>query len=487
MQKNNPHIFRIDRITVAFLILFLGSINLHAATQILIIPFTVIPQSEAVVAQQINHTISFTLMHQPNIKIIQSETVFSSTEMLTPDFQKKVSQYASEQQCSHVIYGNVNIFGQTLSINAVMLNSTNQTVDHVSTESLNQLDQIPDWLNHWIHTALKKMTTSQSSRYQTIQKHIQIENIKDEIIGMDIADIDQDSKNEILLFSPKAIRVVDKEFHTIHIKKSRLGKTIVYARFVDNLEYPPFLVVSETTGSDINTGLYQWKENQWHLFQNYSGWFITVLKKTNQIIAQQRRHSNYWGDIMHMQGHSLSNLVPQIFDMPVDANIFDFTIMHANTKPLYLKYDKNDYLRVIRDQNLLWRSSQAMGGSIHFIEIQTDAGQIESTKRKYLPSRLLVCNLDNNPFDEVIVCENFSNTGRLFENSRWFSQGVVHVMAWTGSELQRMWTSTKQPGPVTAYALEKNGHTWQLWIACVLKQRNLFRKGLSRIAVYDIQ
>jgi hypothetical protein len=77
-------------------------------------------------------------------------------------------------------------------------------------------------------------------------------------------------------------------------------------------------------------------------------------------------------------------------------------------------------------------------------------------------------------------------SGRIFENSRWFSQGVVHVMHWTGSEMQVKWTSKKQPGPVTAYAIERNGHHWRLWIACILKQQHLFRKGLSRIVVYDL-
>jgi len=488
--KKNSNILITDTIhciTIVSLIILLGAINLHASTRILTIPFTVIPQSRQSIANQINHTISFTLMHQPDIKIVQSNSAFSSSEILTPDFQKKVSQIASNQNCSYVIYGSVNIFGESLSMNAALLDSAKQAVIYSSTDTLNQVDQIPDWLNNWLDTALKKIAPKQSSGFLKATKHIQIENIDDEIIGMDIADINHDSNNEILLYSPKQILVVDKDFKTINIRKSRMGKTVVFARWLEHSKTPSCLVVSETTGSDIITGLYQWKDNQWHLLQNYSGWFLTFLKPTNTIIAQQRRYSDYWGDIMQMKGQLTDRLVPHKFEMPMDANIFDFNVIHVKAQPLYIRFDKNDTLNVFRQHSLLWRSSHAMGGSLHFIEVQTDTGEIESNINKYLPSRLIVCDLDNDRSDEIIVCENRSSTGRLFEKTRWFSHGVVHVMTWTGSEMQIVWTSKKQPGPVTAYALEKNENKWRLWIACVLKQKNLFRKGLSRIAVYDIQ
>lgn len=235
------------------------------------------------------------------------------------------------------------------------------------------------------------------------------------------------------------------------------------------------------------TGLYQWKKNQWQMFQSHAGWFLTYLKSTNTMIAQQRQYSDYWGDIMQMQGQLFDTLEPQKYDMPIDANIFDFNVISIQKQPLWIRLDKNDCLNVFRNQNLLWRSSQPMGGSIHFIEVQTDSGQIDSTIHRYIPPRLIVCDLDRDQSDEIIVCENTSSTGRLFEKNRWFSQGVVHIMSWTGAEMQTQWISKKQPGPVTAYALEKNKTTWRLWIACVLKQQNLFRKGLSRIAVYEIQ
>ena len=477
--------YTIRCVIIASLMLILGTINLHAATRILSIPFTMIPQSRETIVQQINHTISFKLLHQPDIVIEQYNSAFTSSEILAPDFRKKVSQIASDKNCSHTLYGSVNFFGESLSMNAVLLDSKNQTVVYSSTDTLNKVDQIPDWLNNWLSAALKK---NSQSRMTLIPKILpRIENINDEIIGMDIADIDHDSENEILLYGPGQIQVVDKSFNTIHIKKSGFGKTVVFARWIDIPGTDSFLVISETSGSDINTGLYQWKDNHWHQLNTYSGWFLTFLKATNTIIAQQRRYSDYWGNIMQMKGQLPDNLNPQQFDMPINADIFDFNVMHIKTMPLFVRFDNNDCLNVFRNKNLVWRSSQAMGGSIHFIEVQKDTGQINSAIRKYIPSRLLVCDIDHDQSDNIIVCENRSSTGRLFENSRWYSQGVVHIMDWTGSEMSIVWTSKKQPGPVTAYALEKSDNKWRLWIACVLKQKNLFQNGLSRIVVYDIQ
>jgi len=474
-------------IPMVFLFLMSGTIHLYASARILSIPFTVMPQSRQSFAQQVNHTISFTLMHRSDVKIVQSKRLFSSSDLLAPNFQKKISQIGSDQNCSHVIYGSINIYGQHLSMNAVLLESSKQTVVYQSNDTLHQIEQIPDWLNQWLETALKKITNKKTGKTLTTNAHVQIENIADEIIGMDIADIDHDSDNEILLYGPKHIRMVDTDFQTINIRHSKPGKTVVFARWIDSYQNTSFLVVSETTGSDIITGLYQWKVNQWHLFQSYSGWFLTFLQSSNKLIAQQRRYSDYWGDIMHMQGQIYHTLVPHKYNMPIKADIFDFKVMTVKKQPLFIQFDKDARLNVFRNQSLLWRSSQSMGGSIHFMEVQKDTGQIDSTIHRYFPSRVIVCDLDNDQSDEIIVCENMSTTGRLFEKFRWFSQGVVHIMSWTGSELHTVWTSKKQPGPVTAYALEKNDTHWRLWIACVLKQQNIFRKGLSRIAAYEIQ
>jgi TolB-like protein len=478
-KKLNPFI-----LVIISLIISLGTTNLQAKTQILAIPFTVIPQSSKSIAQQINHTISFTLMHQPDTNIIQTNKSFSPSEILTPGFQKKISQMASAQNCSHIIYGSVNIFGQSLSMNAVLLDRTKKTIVHSSTDTLNKVDQIPDWLNNWIINALQKMSPAQSSR---TAHQIRMETIPDELIGMDIADINQDQESEILLYGPKQIMVVDKAFTTINIRRSGFGKTVVFARWFDDSKTAPFLIVSETSGSDINTGLYQWENNQWQVQHNYSGWFLAGLTATKTIIAQQRRHTDYWGNIMKMKGQLPDKFVSTPFEMPFDANIFDFNVFYVKNQPLFIRFNHNDRLSVFRNQNLIWRSSHAMGGSIHFFEVQTDSGQMDSVIRKYIPSRLLVCDLDHDQSDEIIVCKNSSTTGRIFEKTRLFSHGEVHVLKWTGSEMQRVWISKKQPGPVTAYALEKIDDQWRLWLACVLKQKSLFWKGLSRIAVYKIQ
>lgn len=488
--KNDPNTIRSRTILYMmffFLMVIVASTNLHAATRILSIPFTVIPQSRQSIANQINHSISFNLMHQSDIELVKSTRRFSSSEILEPKFKEKVFQMASAQNCPYVLYGSVNIFGKSLSMNAVLLDRTKRSAIYTSTEILSQVDQIPDWLNTWLFLAMKKISPAKPNNLLQNKNHIHIENINDEIIGMDLADINHDSNNEILLYSPKQIMVVDKKFNTIHTRKSRLGQIVVFARWLDISKKESCLVISETTGSNIVTGLYQWKNNLWHLEHHYAGWFITFLHATNTIIGQQRQYSDYWGDIMQMQGQLFDKLIPHQFDIPIDTNIFDFNVMHVNKQPFFIQYDKMDRLNVFRNNSLLWRSSQVMGGSIHFIEVQTDSGQIDSIERKYIPSRLLVVDLDSDHSDEIIVCENRSTTDRLFENTRWFSEGYVHIMTWTGSEMQIIWTSKKQPGPVTAYAVEKNGHNWRLWIVSVLKQRNIFRKGLSRVTVYDIK
>ncbi|ETR70440.1 MAG: FG-GAP repeat protein [Candidatus Magnetoglobus multicellularis str. Araruama] len=473
MQRTVTNIFFINPLIIA--ILLFSSTN--ATARVLLIPFAVIPQSEKAIARQIHHTIAFTLIHQSSIAVTQSDTSFSSEEMITAQFAQIIGQMAQDRSCSHAIYGSVNMFGKSLAVNAVLLRSSDFKILHSSSQTLQKIDQIPGWLNQWLSTLIPPKKQSQ-------EKPI-IENIHMEIIGMDIVDINQDSVNEILLYGTHQIQVVDKDFNVLAAKKSSASRTIVYARCFDHTSNHSCLLISETSGSDIVTSLYQWQHNQWHLLQSYPGWFIKPLHKNNILIAQKRRYSDYWRDIMQMHG-PLDELVPKDYPMPVSANVFQFEFVQTNNQSFFVAYDQNERLCLYHNNDLYWRSSKPLGGSIHYIDVQSNTSDIDASTRKYIPPPLLVRDLDNNQSDELIICENQSMSGKIFENSQWFSQGVVHVMHWTGSEMQVKWTSKKQPGPVTAYAIERNGHHWRLWIACILKQQHLFRKGLSRIVVYDL-
>jgi len=479
-------IYKLSKIWLASIVISIFIISTGTATiRSLLIPFTVEPASEKSLSTRILHMIAFTFMNQPGIRIVHHAPKWTSEDILKPIFQQEVAQSAQDQNCSYVIYGSVSLFGKQLSINAVLLNSKNQSVIYATSGLLDQVDDLPKWLDAWLETAITKMTHHEICQIkgQSVKTtNVHIHNIKNEIIGMDIADINNENINEILLYSAINVTAYDRKFNEIASVYATMGKTIIYARW---LPFRSCLVISETSGTDILSTIYQWKNNQFSKIKTYSGWFISDLASLDTIVAQNRRYTDYWGPIMKMNG-TLNHLLPDPFPIPISTHIFRFTFFHVNKTPFLVAFDKNDKLVVHLDNQLLWRSSQPFGGSLNFIDVQQDTGDIDDYTRQFIPSRLLTCNIDSDPSDELIVCENRSMSGRLFEKSRWFSEGVVHILKWTGSEMQTIWTSKKQPGPVTGYDIEISKTSSRMWITSVLKQHSFFRNGLSRVVSYEL-
>lgn len=472
----------------------LNPLQANSTIRILLIPFSVEPLSEVSLSKSIQNTIAFSLISHTKIQLVHSDESWQSSDLFKTENQQKIIQLAQEKQCTHAIYGSVNIFGKNLSLGAVILNILNKKIVHSGSEVLNNIDDIPKWINQWLERAidkiaLPKVTHSKQKSFEKLTKSRMVM-IDDEIIGMDIADINEDLHNEILLYSPKKITIYKKNMTILGSQKAKFGKTIVHAKWISGS--PPFLIVSETSGEDIVSTLYQWKDEHLIKIHSYKGWFINSLPGNDaaiQIIGQKRQYSDYWGKIFKLSGPPDQMIPNSSIALPVSANIFDFSFfgVEGQKDPLCVAYTPNDRLAVYNKNNqLLWRSSIIFGGSLHFIDVQTNTSGIDDTMRKYIPSELLISDINDDNTDDIIVCENKSSTGRLFEKTRWFSEGVIHVLTWTGSEMKPLWVSNKQPGPVTAYAIEKNKSECQLWIICVLKQNSLLRNGYSRMLVYDM-
>ena len=462
--------------------------NSENTAHILLIPFTIEPTSELTLSRRITNTLISVLMTQKNIKIIHSNMEYSSSNLFTQETQSRMSHLAKEKNCDYVIYGNVNIFEKRVSLGTFLLNVPKQKILNSSYDVLNTIDDIPNWLNNWVEKAIGCVKSQQNLTYQEPPKIMSVDN---EIIGMDTADIDNDRQNEIFLYSPKKVLIFDRNFSKISTYNSRYGKTIIHAKWITAIkDLPDCLIISETSGADVISTFYQIKNKQFIELKSYKGWFISTVptkNNKNRIIAQKREYTDYRDEIMTLSG-PFNQLSFHPFPLSTGSDIFHFTFLnqHTSTDPLLIKYETNDRLAVYDNQTLLWKSSESFGGSLHYIDVQKETGSIESSIRKFFPSQLLTLDIDNDQCHELIVCQNHSSARRLFEKSRWFSDGVVHILKWNGNTLKNVWTSEKQPGPVTAYAIDNINGTWQIWIVCVLKQKRLFHSGQSRIVLYNL-
>jgi hypothetical protein len=110
-------------------------------------------------------------------------------------------------------------------------------------------------------------------------------------------------------------------------------------------------------------------------------------------------------------------------------------------------------------------------------------------KREYLPTRLLLADIDGDGQNELIVAKNDRGGVPFMSNQRGFTSGVIQAFKYQNLSLTPVFRTRTLPGAVVDIQLAdfKNNGTQNL-VAAVLTQAKsgLLSEGLSLIVAYEI-
>lgn len=158
----------------------------------------------------------------------------------------------------------------------------------------------------------------------------------------------------------------------------------------------------------------------------------------------------------------------KILPLPANVNVFDFAWanLDGDKDKEFVAIDRREKLLVYDHLNsLIWVSENDYGGSRNFFgppkSAITSVGDLFGKNGNaqldrpiiFIPTRLLVADLDKDGTDEIIVGNNKRITPKLFSNLREYDGGSVVCLSWQDAAMQDVWRTNTINGYIADYNL----------------------------------
>jgi TolB-like protein len=158
--------------------------------------------------------------------------------------------------------------------------------------------------------------------------------------------------------------------------------------------------------------------------------------------------------------------------VPAGVNIFDFAFadLDGDGEWEVVVLDKWNKMLVMKQSGkVLWKSEERYGATKRFIggksaiQMTQQTGpsrgatkEVDGTtdilfEELYIPSRILVTDVDGDGVDDIIINANTPTWTSLVRSSQVFESGTMTGMKWNGVGLQELWRTRKVSGYVVDY------------------------------------
>lgn len=329
-------------------------------------------------------------------------------------------------------------------------------------------------------------------------------NFKTDIRGMSLGDVDGDGKIEVAFIEESAVHVyryADERFIKIGVVKggtndrmlgidvadiNNNGKAEIFVTNIDKGNNATRSFVMEWDG----TGFSKILEDSRYYFR-----VLTVPGKEPMLVAQSGGIGRvflpgvdelFWAGDRYAVANALS--------LPSWVNAFAFNTgdVRNDGRESIVAFTKDDYLKVVDgDGNTEWESTDPYGGSNIYVEYPMEAsasiGEHKEMSRYYLPLRILISDTDKDGKNEIFVGKNTDSANRLFSRLRLFKGGHIECMQWDNFGLYPKWRTREISGYISDYAIgdiDNDGEP-ELTFSVIQRISSVISDAKSFLAAYD--
>ncbi len=332
------------------------------------------------------------------------------------------------------------------------------------------------------------------------------------VLGMDVGDLDGDGRPEIVVLSKlKEVIVYQWDQGRLNKRGSFQGETrdnLVWVCLVDaNHDGKAEVYVSNLRDQRLASYVLEWRGDRLKKLATEIEWYfnrLTVPGKETMLLGQKKNLEDIFiPGVYHLQfaGGSYQPLAG--ISLPRRANVFNFTQgdLDGDGKPetaFIFPGEERLYL-VDDDGSRLWQSREYYGATANILEGKspdsgstrvpggggaTDGDEVEVF---YIPSPLVLVDLNNDERLEILANRNLSLTSRILASQRNFSDGEIQSMIWTGDDLLPQWKTRPLRGMVVSYRLaDVDGDGQEELVAAAVLEKGTFQKAKSMIYVYEL-
>ncbi len=316
-----------------------------------------------------------------------------------------------------------------------------------------------------------------------------------------LGDVDGDGREEVILAGPHEVQV----FHRDGTRLNRFATIKMGVRYrihsvntADlNGDGRDEIYISAADAKIPSSRAVEWNGKRFvDLFRN-ARWYIRPLRVPGM------------GLILAGQRAGLLPIEPGIFSLvqkdgkvragerlpiPAKINLFNFVYadLDGNGQHEIVALDNSFKLEVIKGGAVVWKSERRYCGTKRYIggdpSMMPDIGssmndEVDAFGEKYvetfIPSRILVSDVDHDGTDDIILNRNPSTLTTVLPREVQYKSGTMVALKWNGLGLEEMWHSRKIDGYVVDYQAKSQvmklgpGVADELFIGVVLNSGTL--------------
>lgn len=313
--------------------------------------------------------------------------------------------------------------------------------------------------------------------------------------GIEIADVDGDGKNEIIIIDRHNLFVYRLDGQKFDLIKEFKGDVSIENHGVAaadmNNNNIPEIYVTRIVNDRLNSYVLEYKDKEFKTIASNLKWFIKVfrLPKTAPMLIGQR-YSDTEGFFKTAQGLDWKDETLQesssAIDIPAGLNLYDFelTDLDKDGNIDVTALDARGYLKAYnKEKNGLWKemwkSGEFYGGSLNHVKLGTsDIAEIKA--------RILYVDTDGDGLREIIISKNDPGAlGRYLKTVRSYDNSELINLTWEGYGLEDNWKTKKMDGYLADYAVHDINNDGQNDLVMLVVTES--GEGNSYIIAYPVE
>lgn len=294
--------------------------------------------------------------------------------------------------------------------------------------------------------------------------------------GFDIGDVDGDGIPEVILASGSKVKVFRRDGTRLNLLATidMLVRYPVHAVNTADLNGNgrAEIYISASDAKGPSSSAVEWNGEGFADLFTGAKWYIRPLQVPERglVLAGQTNGVLALEPGIFVLGNVDGKLqVQEKLAIPKEINLFDFSYANLDGSGNYeiVALDSSFKLRVIQNGTTVWKSDERFGGTKRFVGGKPSMGVPsnpflndevdavgEKYKRFYLPSRILVTDVDSDGKDDIIVNQNPESISTVAQNLIQYPNGTLVGMKWNGIGLEELWRTQKIGGYVVDYQVK---------------------------------
>ena len=350
---------------------------------------------------------------------------------------------------------------------------------------------------------------------------IKTQNVEFAIYGMDVGDIDGDGRLDIVMVKADTVymyRLNNRrllEFGSVKMP-ARSGIHSVSLGDLDRNGRAE-IYISAADETTPHSWAYEWNGTDFSIILDDVPWYIRTMQIPGEglsLVGQRGGQSSVLVAGIFRLMRSGKKVQPQErLIMPNYVNLFDFSLadITGDGNIEIVGISKADRLYAVRpDGSVLWVSDSYYSGTRRYIGEEYEQykmvgldidstpdrdtiGREGASQRIYIPSRMIVMDINQDGKDDIIVNRNLSTASRVMENFKRYKTGEIHALTWNGIGLTDIWQTKKIDGYIPDFqflSMPGNDNTARLYVGLVLRSSgwsSAFIDGDSTVLMYDLE